>query len=146
MVKIENGKEPEKVPLIYYDKYGERHVIGDAAVQIRDGEVIAVGKIEPEITGDLITGEVLQGINLEAFSMSVSPKEMYVIPAPNPADVAARRLGPLSLENRKYVTDTNPNGAVKQCNRRDLHEPHEYQAEFGAYFNVYCLGNEGSKR
>lgn len=49
-------------------------------------------------------------------------------------------------EPENHITKTNPNGAVSQCDRRDLHEPHEYQAEFGAYFNIYCPGNDGTKR
>lgn len=152
MVQISEGGEPVKVPLVYYDEYGERHEVGSAAVQIKDGEVIAVGKIEPEIEGDIVVEKILGGINLESFS--VSEKPFYAIPAPdptlypaeNPAVEAARRLGPTALDNREYVTESNPNGEVRQCDRRDLHEPHEWQAEFGAYFNVYCPGNKGEKR
>jgi hypothetical protein len=44
------------------------------------------------------------------------------------------------------ITGTNPTGEVRQCARRDLHEPHEYQEGFGAYFNIYCPGNQGDKR
>lgn len=44
-----------------------------------------------------------------------------------------------------HVTPSNPTGSIGQCDRRDMHEAHEYQAEFGAYFNVYCPGNEGTK-
>jgi hypothetical protein len=51
-----------------------------------------------------------------------------------------------SKSKKKHVTKTNPNGAVSQCDRRDIHEPHEYQAEFGSYFNVYCPGNKGDKK
>jgi len=144
MVQISEGDDPVKVPLTYYDKHGERHVVGDAAVQIKNGEVIAVGKIESEVEGDIIRKEILGGVNLESFSISAGP---FLAPySPSPADVAAQRLSSVSLEHKVHVTDTNPNGAVRQCDRRDLHEPHEYQAEFGAYFNVYCPGNEGSNR
>lgn len=44
-----------------------------------------------------------------------------------------------------HVTTRNPNGSVRQCDSRALHEPHEWQAEFGAYFDVYCPGNDGTK-
>ena len=44
------------------------------------------------------------------------------------------------------VTRTNPNGSERQCDRRDIHDPHEWQADFGSYFNVYCPGNDGTKR
>lgn len=142
MVHIAEGDDPVKVPLAYYDEYGERHVVGSAAVQIKNGEVIALGKIEPEIDGDIIAKQILDGISIESFSISA----VSVGPFISPADEAARRLGPLSLEHRVHVTDSNPNGEVRQCDRRDLHEPHEYQAEFGAYFNVYCPGNQGSQR
>jgi hypothetical protein len=46
----------------------------------------------------------------------------------------------------EHITKTNPNGSVQQCSRRDLHEAHEYQYDFGAYFNIYCPGNDGTKR
>lgn len=49
-------------------------------------------------------------------------------------------------EPESHVTKSNPSGAVRQCERRDLHEPHEYQPEIGAWFDVYCPGNDGSKR
>lgn len=45
-----------------------------------------------------------------------------------------------------HVTRTNPSGSVQQCDRRDVHEPHEWQSEFGAYFDVYCPGNDGKRR
>lgn len=41
-------------------------------------------------------------------------------------------------------TANNPAGDVRQCDRRDLHAAHEYQREFGAYFDVYCPGNDGT--
>lgn len=44
-----------------------------------------------------------------------------------------------------HVTETNPNGEVRQCDMRHIHESHEYQAEFGSYFDVYCPGNDGNK-
>ena len=42
-----------------------------------------------------------------------------------------------------HKTSTNPNGSVRRCDRGAVHSPHEYQAEFGAYFNAYCPGNDG---
>lgn len=47
---------------------------------------------------------------------------------------------------QSHVTRTNPSGEVRQCDRRDLHEAHEWQTEFGGYFNAYCPGNDGTKR
>lgn len=43
-------------------------------------------------------------------------------------------------------TPNNPSGTVRQCDRRDIHDPHDWQAEFGAYFDVHCPGNDGKKR
>jgi hypothetical protein len=149
MVHISESDEPVKVPLVYYDQYGERHEVGSAAVQIKDGEVIAVGKIVEDVEHDAIIREILGGINLEAFSIShVSSQKLYSIPAPDPtpylvdspADEARRRLSPLGMEKREHVTAKNPNGEVRQCERKYLHGPHEWQAEFGAYFDVYCPG------
>jgi hypothetical protein len=138
MVRINEGEEPQKVPLVYYDVEGERHVVGEAAIQIKNGEIIALGQIRDSVVPDLILKELIGGVNLEGFS--IGP---FRVP---PAEEAARRLGPLSLKHREHITETNPNGEVRQCDRRDLHEPHEYQAEFGAYFNVFCPGNVGSQR
>lgn len=133
MVKIKDGEGPQKVPLIYYDDEGERHVVGDAAVEIKNGEVIALGKI------DWGQGDVFaSGMSLEGFSISSSE--------PSPVFEAARRLGPTSLQHRQYVTDSNPNGEVRQCSRRDPHEPHEYEAKMGDFFFVYCPGYQGSER
>jgi hypothetical protein len=40
----------------------------------------------------------------------------------------------------KHKTATNPNGSTQQCHQRKVHKGHEWQAEFGAYFNVWCKG------
>lgn len=48
-------------------------------------------------------------------------------------------------EPEDYKTKNNPNGEVRRCGGRHLHEPHEWQAEFGAYFDVYCPGNDGTQ-
>lgn len=66
-------------------------------------------------------------------------------------DAPKHRLGdPPVLHNRAepedHQTPTNPTGEVRQCDRRDIHDAHEWQAEFGAYFNVYCPGNDGKRR
>lgn len=135
MVMISDGDDPQTVPLVYYDNEGERHVVGKAAVQIKDGEVIALGQLSEHA----LVHEFSGGVNLEGFSLGPFKSQ-------SSAHEASRRLGPLSLESRVHITDSNPNGSVRQCTRRDLHEPHEYQAEFGAYFNVYCPGNTGSER
>ena len=140
MPTVNDGGEPVEVPLAYYDEDGGRHVVGKAAVQIKNGEVIALGQIDNPLIplfGDLFAGN----LNLEGFSISAGP-----FPAVSPAEEASRRLGLLARASREHVTDTNPNGEVRQCDRRDLHDPHEYQAEFGAYFNVFCPGNVGSQR
>lgn len=49
-------------------------------------------------------------------------------------------------EPESHITKNNPSGYVYQCDRRDLHEPHEYQLHFGDLFDVYCPGNDGTKR
>jgi hypothetical protein len=136
MVHITDGGDSAEVPLVYYDEQGERHIVGKAAVQIKNGEVIALGQITEKMQGDW----AIDGVNLEA--VSIGP---YSVP---PAEEASRRMGVLAqgLGSRQYVTDTNPNGEVEQCSRRDLHEPHEWQNEFGGYFNVYCPGNTGRAR
>lgn len=45
-----------------------------------------------------------------------------------------------------HRTKTNPTGEVRQCRDYVIHLPHEYQGEFGAYFNVFCPGNDGKKK
>lgn len=49
------------------------------------------------------------------------------------------------MMDTEHITKNNPNGSVIQCDRRDLHDPHEYQRDFGDYFDVYCPGNDGTK-
>lgn len=136
MVQINEGDEPQKVPLVYYDEEGERHVVGEAAVQIVEGEVLALGHLSERATG---LGLSIGSLNLEAFSISYLHET-------SPAEKAAARLGVLSQGSRAHVTERNPNGETRQCNRRDIHGPHEWQAEFGAYFDVYCPGNTGFER
>lgn len=41
---------------------------------------------------------------------------------------------------KEHVTKTNPTGFVSQCDRKEVHVGHEYQDQFGGYFNAYCLG------
>lgn len=137
MVNIKNNEGPKKVPLVYYDETGERHVVGDAAVEIKNGEVIALGQINSGL-GDIFAS----GMSLEAFS--ISNHEATI----SPVQEASERLGVLRIDpkNKPHRTDTNPNGEVDRCDRRDIHGPHEWQREFGAYFNVYCPGNKGDKR
>lgn len=43
----------------------------------------------------------------------------------------------------EHKTKTNPSGSVQKCDQRHIHPPHEWQNEFGGYFNVYCPGNDG---
>lgn len=43
------------------------------------------------------------------------------------------------------MTRNNPSGSVQQCSQRELHDAHEWQAEFGAYFDVYCPGNHSAE-
>lgn len=35
------------------------------------------------------------------------------------------------------------NARFIQCDRRDLHGPHNYQANFGDYIDTFCPGNDG---
>jgi hypothetical protein len=46
----------------------------------------------------------------------------------------------------EHKTKTNPSGSVQQCDQRHIHGPHEWQNEFGGYFNVYCPGNDGKPK
>jgi hypothetical protein len=46
----------------------------------------------------------------------------------------------------EHKTKTNPSGSVQQCDQRHIHAPHEWQNEFGGYFNVYCPGNDGKPK
>lgn len=47
---------------------------------------------------------------------------------------------------QRESTPNNPTGTVRQCDRRDIHEAHDYQAGFGDYFDVHCPGNRGIER
>lgn len=64
MAHIEEGKPAQKVPLVYYDRHGERRVVGEATVQLRNGQLQVLGDYyhTPEAT------EIPELI-IEAFSV-----------------------------------------------------------------------------
>lgn len=65
MVKIEDGGPAQTVPMVYYDEDGERHVVGNARVQLVLGQLQAVGSYTniPGCTG-------VGAVNLESFSVT----------------------------------------------------------------------------
>lgn len=132
MVKISEGEGPQKVPLVYYDMDGNRTVVGEAAIQIQNGEVIALGKLS---RGDLNFS--VSNLSLEAFSIDTSKAGVY---EPSPAERASARLGVLSRGDRRYATNRNPDGNVRPCTRDDTHSPHEYPLHPADFFDVYCPG------
>lgn len=81
MVHIIEGGEPGKVPLVYYDKEGNRHVVGEAAVQVNNGEVIAVGKLDGVLPDDI-----------PELSVSMGPFSVY---EPSKNEKLAMGMGPL---------------------------------------------------
>lgn len=144
--------QTKTVPLVYYDEDNVRHVVGEAEVEIKNGEIIAEGKITEDFFGmqGVTTRQALLGLpNLVGISFGPDDARVITEPVkpfePSLAEKAAMRLGPLGRGTKDHITDKNPNGEVRQCDRRDIHKPHEYQADFGAYFDVYCPGNQGDK-
>lgn len=138
MVQINEGDEPVELPITYFDEAtGEKVVVGKAAVQVKNGEVIALGQLNVQGADILKGGQ----IDVEAMMLSVGPFR-----EPSPAERAAVRMGPLGLKHREYVTQTNPDGATEHCPRRDLHDPHEWKAQRTDIFSVYCPGYVGSGR
>jgi hypothetical protein len=135
MVQISDGGDPAEVPLVYYDERGARHVIGKAAVQLKNGEVIALGQITEHIQGDW----PIDGVNLESFSVGPFSAATSVA---SPAEEASRRLGKLHVNvgDAKFITESNPDGQFEQCLRRDLHGPHEWAEYPDSIFRVYCPG------
>lgn len=123
MVHIEDGGSAKKVPLVYYDEEGNRHVVGNADAQIVNGELQVTGHLESNRVG-MEMGEM----HIEAFSI----------------DELKPSTGALYSRN-DHVTKTNPTGSVQQCDKRHIHAAHEWQNEFGGYFNVYCPGNDGTR-
>jgi hypothetical protein len=43
MAHVEEGGDPSNVPLVYYDANGNRHLLGEATVVLRGGQLRAVG-------------------------------------------------------------------------------------------------------
>jgi hypothetical protein len=39
-----------------------------------------------------------------------------------------------------HRSELNPNGTVELCELRTVHPPHEWQVNFGDYYNAYCPG------
>lgn len=127
MVSISEGGEPQRVPLVYYNDKGEREIIGEAAVQIQNGEVIALGKLNKS---DAI-GISIGGISIEAPSVGFGP---------TPIEEASARLGILRKGRSEHVTQRNPSGEVQVCDRTNVHAGHEWFAHPADFFTVYCPG------
>lgn len=70
MVRIEEGAPPEKVPLTYYDKQGKRHVVGDAEVTLRNGQISVLGTYKDTPAATEIPGMNLEGFSIDAPSIS----------------------------------------------------------------------------
>lgn len=85
MVQIIEGGEPEKVPVVYYDSQGNRHVLGEAAVQVKNGEVIALGKLDGVLPDDI-----------PELSLSMGPYTAY---EPSKNEKLAVEMGPLMKGN-----------------------------------------------
>jgi hypothetical protein len=79
MVKIEEGGAPGNVPLVYYDKDGNRKVVGEATVALRQGQLRVVGVFNdiPEATG-------LAHISLDGFSIPNSEEAVETFPKGGP--------------------------------------------------------------
>lgn len=131
MVNIREGDEPQKVPLVYYDEAGERHVVGEAAIQINNGEVIALGKLTDKLHLNDTSGISIGGLGIEAFSVGVGP---------TPIEEASARLGILRKSRNEHVTHRNPSGEVKECPRGNVHVSHEWRIHPADLFVVYCPG------
>lgn len=71
MVHIEEGGAPGNVPLIYYDKDGNRKVVGEATVALRQGQLRVVGVFNatPEAT-------YISALNLGGFSIGEPPEDV----------------------------------------------------------------------
>lgn len=131
MVTIREGDEPAKVPIVYYDKGGNRKVVGEAAVQIKNNEVIALGQLTEKARLNATSGISISGLSFEAFSMEVGP---------TPIEEASARLGILRTGRNDHVTPRNPSGEAKVCGRRDRHANHEWYVHPADFFTVYCPG------
>lgn len=131
MAQISEGDEPQKVPLVYYDEEGERHIVGEAAVQIKNGEVIALGKLTDKVQLSDTSGISIGGLGIEAFSIGVGP---------TPIEEASARLGILRKGQREHVTQRNPSGEAKVCDRAHVHGPHEWYVHPADFFTVHCPG------
>lgn len=126
MVNIREGDEPQKVPLVYYDEDGNRTVVGEAAVQIKNGEVIALGQL-------ISAGPAISGIGEISFGSEHTYK-------PSPVEEASARLGILRKSRSEHITQRNPSGSLKICERTNIHAPHEWHIHPADFFAVYCPG------
>lgn len=135
MVKVTEGGDPQKVPLVYYDEDGNRTIVGEAAVQLVNGEVIALGQLTEKIPLIETNGLSLNGLGMESFSVDVGP---------TPIEEASARLGMLRQGQPNHVTARNPNGEVKPCARIAVHPPHEWYIHPADFFAVYCPGKSNS--
>jgi hypothetical protein len=120
--------------------YAEFMLGSSLDADIREHHEVLVGA-GCELTGEYIL--IPEGVNfpgaMQVWSKKSDGRWMWV----DTLGVIHERENPLIEEPVSHITKTNPTGEVRQCDARTIHEPHEWQAEFGAYFNAYCPGNTG---
>lgn len=98
MVHIEEGDAPKSVPLVYYDKNGKRHVVGEAMVTLRQG------RLNVSADYDHSPGATeIPGMNLEAFS--IDAPEPTVASSLNPDMLKEETMTAFQRYQRKGLSD-----------------------------------------
>lgn len=83
MVHIENEGPPANVPLVYYDRNGTRHVVGEATVALRQGQLRIVGALN-DIPNELDFGDIGMGHYSIGLSEDASDGQNADIPKGGP--------------------------------------------------------------
>jgi hypothetical protein len=69
------GDEPKKLPLVYYDTTGKRHILGEATIEVK-GEGLSV------------TGQVMDRVKIDELGLrdilglSVGPNDVSIVEDP----------------------------------------------------------------
>jgi len=105
--------------------------------------------IEAGVHGDIAQDAIMRMQNKGILFRERVPATTKILSGALPYELTLdphSNAGNVHVVEEAHKTKTNPHGRMRQCSGRDIHGGHEWQEEFGAYFNVYCEGNKGKRR
>ena len=68
------GDEPKKLPLVYYDTEGKRHIVGEATIEVKDHGLSIRGHIVDQVKVDDIGLRAVLGLSVGINDVSIVEK------------------------------------------------------------------------